>query len=127
MKIGDVTTLNAGEFGLMTELFLSVQGNTSAGTADTTTQSCLVFLRIDGVTQSLQPAALRELAASVEQVRNCQYSTPDNSTIDCEVAVAGVWHPFTASPTDVTEWGPQIYAAAVAGELGDVAPYTAPE
>lgn len=105
MKIGDVTTLNAGEFGLMTELFLSVQGNTSAGTADTTTQSCLVFLRIDGVTQSLQPAALRELAASVEQVRNCQYSSPDDSAIDCEVEVAGVWHPFTASPTDVTDWG----------------------
>ena len=34
--------------------------------------------------------------------------------------------PFTASPTDVQEYGRQIYAAAEAGQFGTVAAYVAP-
>ena len=34
--------------------------------------------------------------------------------------------PFTASPTDVEEYGREIYAAAAAGQFGVVAEYVAP-
>lgn len=34
--------------------------------------------------------------------------------------------PFTASPTDTTSYGPNIYSRAVAGEFGVVAPYVPP-
>ena len=34
--------------------------------------------------------------------------------------------PFTASPTDTTSYGPDIYSRAVAGEFGVVAPYVPP-
>ena len=34
--------------------------------------------------------------------------------------------PFTASPDDTESHGQEIFAAAVAGEFGEVAPYAAP-
>ncbi len=45
-------------------------------------------------------------------------------TIDCEIdhPVFG-WIPFTASPDDDTEYGPEIYGLAL---QGDVAPYLPP-
>lgn len=36
------------------------------------------------------------------------------------------WIPFTASPDDVEEHGRAIYAAAMAGAYGEIAPYVAP-
>ena len=35
--------------------------------------------------------------------------------------------PFTASPDDPMAYGPVIFAAAVAGDYGPVAPYVPPE
>lgn len=100
-----------------------LQGNTATGVPGTNIKSCLIFLRIDGVTSSLHPEVMMLRSTESERVKNCRYSSPDNSTIDCEVEANGKWHPFTAALTDVTEWGRDIYAAAAAGELGDVAPY----
>lgn len=50
-----------------------------------------------------------------------------HGTIDCEIEhpVYG-WIPFTATPDDDMEHGRVIYAEAVAGELGPVAPYEPP-
>jgi hypothetical protein len=46
-------------------------------------------------------------------------------TIDVEINHPQLgWIPFTASPDDVTEYGPAIYAQAI---QGDVAPYVPPE
>ncbi|WP_157669284.1 DUF4376 domain-containing protein [Chitinibacter sp. GC72] len=50
-----------------------------------------------------------------------------NSTggIDCEIEhhLLG-WIPFTATPDDTEIMGREIYAAAVAGDYGEIAPYT---
>lgn len=103
-----------------------LQGSMLQGIASTTVQSCLIFQRIDGVTASMQPDAMLQTSTSAESVRNLRYSSADNQLIDCEVAVNGKWHPFTAAAADVTEWGQAIYAAACSGELGDVAAYVTP-
>lgn len=60
-------------------------------------------------------------------VKNPKYSAPDNSTIDVEMThpIYGVIQ-FTASPHDVEEAGRDIYARAIAGEFGVIAPYVAP-
>lgn len=81
-----------------------------------------LFVRVDSVT--MEGGALISLT---DVVRNLSYAAADNSLSDCELYFNGVWHPFTASPNDTVWWGKDIYNAAVAGELGDVAPYTAPE
>lgn len=60
-------------------------------------------------------------------VRNPQYSNADGTTIDVELNHPEYgWMPFTASPDDPEELGRDIYAAAIAGEYGPVAPYVAP-
>lgn len=60
-------------------------------------------------------------------VRNPQYSNADGTTIDVELKHPEYgWIPFTASPDDPEELGRDIYAAAIAGEYGPVAPYVAP-
>jgi hypothetical protein len=48
-------------------------------------------------------------------------------TIDLEInhPVYG-WIPFTASPADSEQIGQDLFARAVAGEFGPVAPYVAP-
>ena len=101
-----------------------LQGSMLQGIESTTVQSCLIFLRIDGMTASMQPSAMLLKSTSAESVRNCRYSSADNQMIDCEVEANGKWHPFTASAADVTEWGRAIYAAAVTGVFGDVAEYS---
>lgn len=59
------------------------------------------------------------------QVRALAYNK--HGTIDCEIEhpVYG-WIPFTATPDDDMEHGRVIYAEAIAGELGPVAPYVPP-
>lgn len=59
------------------------------------------------------------------QTRNPKFNHA--GSIDCEVEhpVFG-WIPFTASPTDAEELGRQIYAAAVAGDFGPIAPFSGP-
>lgn len=56
-------------------------------------------------------------------IRNLKYATPDRSIIDLELNHPEYgWIPFTASPDDVEQRGRDIYAAAVAGEYGPIAP-----
>jgi hypothetical protein len=56
--------------------------------------------------------------------RNPQYNAV--GTIDLEIDHPSYgWIPFTASPGDAN--GADIYAQAVAGEYGSIAPYVAPE
>jgi hypothetical protein len=58
------------------------------------------------------------------QARNPQYNSV--GTIDLEIDHPSYgWIPFTASPDDAN--GADIYAQAVAGEYGEIAPYVAPE
>lgn len=57
------------------------------------------------------------------RIRNCRYANPEGTAIDCEVNTVRGWLPFTASRDDSTEWGPKIYAAAIAGNYGDVLGY----
>jgi hypothetical protein len=55
-------------------------------------------------------------------VRNAHYS--EIGTIDCEINHPTLgWIPFTASPDDVEQHGRDIYAALIAGEAGEIAPF----
>lgn len=55
------------------------------------------------------------------QARNPRWNHA--GTIDLEVDFPGEgWLPFTAHPTEGTH-GPDLYARALAGEFGEVAPY----
>ncbi|APL99502.1 tail fiber protein [Aquamicrobium phage P14] len=61
------------------------------------------------------------------ECKNLVYSSQDGTLIDLEVNHPDFgWVPFTASPDDSEEHGRAIYAAAVAGEFGPVAPYDGP-
>ena len=61
------------------------------------------------------------------KVRNPKYVRPDNKAIDLEIEHATFgWIPTTAAPDDVEPLGRALYAAAVAGNYGPVAPYVAP-
>lgn len=59
--------------------------------------------------------------------KNPQYAVPDGTLInlDWDHPEYG-WIPFTASPDDVEQHGRDIYAAALAGEYGPIAPYDGP-
>jgi hypothetical protein len=60
------------------------------------------------------------------QVKNPQYNA--SNTIDCEIEHPQFgWIPFTASPDDTEQMGRVIYAEAVEGILGPIAPYVAPQ
>lgn len=56
-------------------------------------------------------------------IKNCRYSKPDNSMIDCEIIVNGKKRPFSASASDVTPWGREIFNNALAGEYGAISEY----
>jgi hypothetical protein len=60
-----------------------------------------------------------------ETVENPRYVNAEGTMIDCDVKwshLPVVW-PFTASPDDPAEHGRALYAALVAGEHGEIAPY----
>ena len=65
---------------------------------------------------------------TIESARDPRYSAPDNSTIDLIVKFVEMKHelPFTANPNDITDYGPDLYYRAQAGEYGPVAPYESP-
>jgi|GEM_PF-5555146 len=90
-----------------------LQGATVAGSC------CTVWVRVDMPAAAGTEGTL-QLFRESSDVRNCRYSAADNSLIDCEINQNGTWLPFTASPTDCTEWGREIYGNAVAGEYGEV-------
>ncbi len=97
-----------------------LRGHTDAsGTAE---HSASLWTRIDNVSTTL-----RGTGKICSLVRNLSYADEAGSRVDCELLIHDVWHPFTASPTDSTWWGQEIYAAAIAGQLGSVAAYVAPE
>jgi hypothetical protein len=55
-----------------------------------------------------------------------QYASSDNALIDMIVVLSIFPNdkiPFTASPTDLEEYGRELYKRAVAGEFGPVANY----
>ena len=59
------------------------------------------------------------------QAKNPQYNSV--GTIDLEYNHPSFsWIPFTASPTDTEELGRKLYAAAMSGEFGEIAPYVQP-
>lgn len=62
------------------------------------------------------------------EVTNPRYSSPNNATIDMEVKFEDFDEvmPFTANPNDVMPHGRELYQRAVAGDFGEVAPYTGP-
>ncbi|EBX3140778.1 hypothetical protein DRT30_10080 [Salmonella enterica subsp. enterica serovar Ealing] len=79
-----------------------------------------LWLRID--TPELLSTKLRS-GYRQQRVRNCCYANASNTAIDCEIDTVQGWLPFTASPNDSTEYGPKIYASAIAGDYGDVSEY----
>lgn len=98
-----------------------LQGSTSRNDTDsgvTQMRSALAFLRID--TAGLLTTKQLRADSKTKRVRNCSYANPEGTAIDCEVNTVRGWLPFTASRDDSTEWGPKIYAAAVAGKYGEV-------
>lgn len=58
-------------------------------------------------------------------VKNLTYNKVGTIDLEIEHKELG-WMPFTASPTDNEDHGREIYAAAIAGELGEIAPYIEP-
>ncbi|HII1679912.1 TPA: prophage tail fiber N-terminal domain-containing protein [Salmonella enterica] len=79
--------------------------------------SVTMWLRVDS--PELLASGLRATLGQ-QRVRNCCYANPEGTAINCEISTTRGWLPFTATPDDSTEWGPKIYAAAVAGEYGEV-------
>lgn len=62
-------------------------------------------------------------------VKNCKWANPEQTLIYCEVDfdhLDDVYVPFTADPNDKYSHGKEIYARAVAGDFGAVAPYAPP-
>jgi hypothetical protein len=87
------------------------------------TREATMFIRIDG-TNLVSAKQLLQAVSINERVRDCRYSSADESTIDCEVLVNGTWYPFTAAADDLTHYGPLIYESAVSGNYGEVAAYS---
>lgn len=63
------------------------------------------------------------------KITNLRYSHPENLTVDVDLVFedGGEVLPFTASPADAEQYGRDLYAAAIAGEFGPIAPYVEPE
>ena len=61
------------------------------------------------------------------QVRNPQYAVADNSLVDMEIEHPEYgWIPFSANPNDVEQHGRELFAQAIAGQFGEIAPYVPP-
>lgn len=66
----------------------------------------------------------------ITSVRQAKYN--ENGTIDCEIQFQGstesdgvtpLYLPYTASPSDLADYGVQLYADLVAGKYGAVTPF----
>lgn len=62
---------------------------------------------------------------SQAEVKNLKYNWLDTIDLELNHPTYG-WIPFTASPDDVEEHGKAIYAKAIAGDYGPIAPFVAP-
>ncbi|EOU9147397.1 DUF4376 domain-containing protein [Escherichia coli] len=66
----------------------------------------------------------------ITAVRNAVFN--ESGAIDCEVQFEGavdatggaIWSPFTATSSDVTDYGRQLYHGLINGEYGEVLPFT---
>lgn len=59
--------------------------------------------------------------------KNPKWVNAEHTLIDMEINHAEYgWLPFTASPTDLEEYGRNLFAAATSGEFGPVAEYVPP-
>lgn len=67
--------------------------------------------------------------SSFRNIRNLKFSDESGYSIDLIADIDGVGDniPFTADDADPESYGHEIYAAAVNGIYGPVAPYTPPE
>lgn len=71
-----------------------------------------------------------EAVSFITAVRNAAYS--ESGGITCEVQFEGaaddkgvpIWSPFTATSSDATDYGRQLYHALINGEYGEVTPFT---
>jgi hypothetical protein len=65
---------------------------------------------------------------TIESARDPRYSNSSSTTIDLVVKFVEMPHeiPFTANPNDITEYGPDLFYRAKAGEYGPIAPYVPP-
>ena len=65
---------------------------------------------------------------TIESARDPVYGDASNSVINLVVKFVEMQHeiPFTASPNDVTDYGPDLYYRALAGEYGSISPYVSP-
>jgi hypothetical protein len=118
--------------GLLPDGTLMVASNTASGTwaiwgvlasKEQSATTVTLMARTDGTTQ-LTPTAMLESAGLAANVRNCRYSYPaGKADVDCEILVNDRWHPFTATASDRTSWGPIIYRNAKAGMYGEIKPY----
>lgn len=54
------------------------------------------------------------------EARNLIWTSSDNTCLDCEILINGVWTPFAARQDDVEPMGPEIISQALAGEFGDI-------
>lgn len=69
------------------------------------------------------------MAIQLISAANPVYAAADGSAIvlDCEFShFPGEVHPFRAMPNDTEAHGRDAYARAIAGEFGQITPYTAP-
>ncbi len=57
--------------------------------------------------------------------RNPQYNAAGTVDLEFDHPEYG-WIPFTASPDDIEQTGRDLYAQAVAGDFGPIAPYVPP-
>ncbi|NUH52724.1 DUF4376 domain-containing protein [Citrobacter portucalensis] len=68
---------------------------------------------------------MSEKTVSAIQVRNAVYDEAGN--INCEVLfdeLSGEWLPYTASSSDISESGRELFTALLAGQYGVIAPFT---
>ena len=65
---------------------------------------------------------------NINSAKNPAWANAEKTAIDLTVRFSHLDYevPFTASPDDTELHGQEIFAAAVAGEFGEVAPYAAP-
>jgi hypothetical protein len=65
---------------------------------------------------------------TIQSARDPRYANAGATAIDLVVKFVEMAHeiPFTANPNDITEYGPDLYYRAVAGEYGPIAPYIPP-
>lgn len=54
------------------------------------------------------------------EARNLIWTSSDNTCLDCEILINGVWTPFAARQDDVEPMGPEIISQALAGKFGDI-------